>query len=288
MDHYISSFKEYLTIEKGAADNTVLAYMSDLDQFLGFLGDRALSAARVSGFSKYLYDREFRATSISRKLSCIKLFCRFLVREGKIGLDLDGIVVKPKLGKRLPRVLSMDEMTALLGATDAVDRFRLRDQAILELFYSSGCRVSELPEIRVDDITEEPFFKITGKGRKQRMVPLGSLARVAIENYLAQERPRLLRDASPDFLFLNRFGQKISRQGIYLLVKKYVRRSGVNAAATPHTLRHSFAGHLLDGNADLREIQELLGHSNIATTQLYTHVSKAKLKREHREFHPRS
>jgi len=287
MDHYVSLFKMYLTIERGLADNTVLAYLSDLRQFLGYLGDRALSASRVSGFSKYLYDREFSATSISRKLSCIKLFCRFLVQEGAIHVDMDGIVVKPKLAQRLPRLLSQDDMTDLLAATDARDRYRLRDQAILELFYSSGCRVSELPEIRTGQITEEPFFKITGKGAKQRLVPLGSLARVAIENYLARERPQLSRELSPDYLFLNCFGRKITRQGIYLLVKKYVRRSGVNALATPHTLRHSFAGHLLDGDADLREIQMLLGHSNITTTQRYTHVSKAMLKRQHRDYHPR-
>jgi len=287
MNSYVASFNEYLTIEKGVADNTLLAYMSDLQQFMGFLGDRVLSASRVSGFSKYLYDREFSATSISRKLSTIKLFCRFLYREGAIGFDMDGIVVKPKLGRRLPEVLSQDEMTALLGATETGDKYRLRDQAILELFYSSGCRVSELPEIRVGHITTAGFFKITGKGQKQRLVPLGSVARVTIEDYVAHERPKLIRDASPDYLFLNCFGQKITRQGVYLIVKKYVRRSGVNTAATPHTLRHSFAGHLLDGDADLREIQALLGHSNIATTQRYTQVSNATLKRQHREFHPR-
>ena len=286
----LSKFLLYLSVERDVSPHTLSAYKSDVLQFLSFLDGNEIGSKQISSFSKYLNDRDYQSQSIARKLSSISQFYAFLFREGKVSEPQALLHFKPRRAKRLPKVLTPKMIQLLLAAPQpGTDTYAYRDRAILETFYSCGLRISELPQLlMLQVVKEKSFLKIRGKRSKERLVPLGSYAIDAIHAYLQVDRPQLLSKAAEPWLFLNERGAQMSRQTVYTLVKKYVQRAGLSSSVTPHTLRHSFATHLLEGDAGVREVQELLGHDNIATTQIYTHVSRDRLRAHFDTYHPRS
>jgi integrase/recombinase XerD len=226
--------------------------------------------------------------SISRNLVAIKVFHRFLVREGYCKVDPTSLLESPKLGRRIPDVLSTEEVKAIIEASNPRDWQGIRDRAILELMYASGMRVSELVNLKVSDLNLDiGFVRCLGKGQKERIVPIGKGAVSAIRRYSEKTRAKLAKKNDNSFLFLSRIGTRISRQSIWKIIKKYAAIAKIKKKIKPHTLRHSFATHLLERGADLRSVQEMLGHSDISTTQIYTHINKDRLKSIHQQFHPR-
>jgi integrase/recombinase XerD len=288
----ILGFKSYLRAERGMAVNTVLAYGRDLDRYAEWaaivrLGDHlAPTLSDLSRYLGYLHDERLAAPSIARHLVALKMFYRYLRLEERANPSAVELLGSPKLWERVPHVLSPESVDALLASPRAADRFFLRNRALLETLYATGCRASEVVGLRRRDLyLESAFCKCTGKGSKQRVVPLGKPAVAALTAYLAEGR-NAAKDGE-EFVFLSRSGQPLSRIDLWMLVKKHCRRAGLPHTVSPHTLRHSFATHLLAGGADLRTVQELLGHANIRTTQHYTHVDRKRLKELHRRFHPR-
>jgi len=277
------------------ARNSVRAYQSDLEQFFEWYrahGRRALRDVDLKLLSEYLdrlHERKLAATSIARHLVSIRMFFRYLVLEGVLLESAAELLNSPKLWQRLPTVLSPDMVDRLLAAPTAdVDRFPLRDRALLSLLYATGCRASEVTAMRLGDAhLEESYCRCTGKGNKERIVPLNPRAILAIQTYLEHERPQMIGLDGDDWLLVTRRGNQLSRITVWNLVKKYAARTGCSSQVSPHTLRHSFATHLLAGGADIRALQELLGHANIRTTQIYTHVEHSRLKAVHQQFHPR-
>lgn len=289
----LSDFLFFLRYEKGSSEHTIEAYHSDLNQFVQFLNTDqliAISAKSIAHFSTHLQSQAYHSSSILRKLSAIKTFCIYLYREKLIDIPPTGLLTIPKRKQRLPKALSEKAVYDLLAAPSESDRYFYRDRAILELFYSCGLRISELAMIAVDQIDlETEFIRVIGKGQKERMIPLGSYAKLAVLEYLTKDRPSILREYTPSsILFLNHHGNPITRQGMFLIIKKYVAKAHLNSSISPHTLRHTFATHLLEGGADLRAVQELLGHADISTTQIYTSVSRKKLKQMYQHAHPRA
>lgn len=295
MDELIQQFLDYLSVERGLAPNTIDAYGRDLRRFSEFLQKRGgLSFDKVlhRDITEFMWQRKengLAANSISRALVAIKVFYRFLLREQKVRQDPTGTLDSPKLWKRVPDVLSVEEIERLIAKPDARNFLGIRDRAIFELLYATGTRVSEAVNLNSGDLNlDVGFLKCVGKGGKERIVPVGKKAQAALILYLQKVRPRLLKAKFPSSgLFLTRLGKKMTRQMLWKLIKKYTRLANIKKEITPHTLRHSFATHLLERGADLRVVQELLGHANIATTQIYTHVDKERLKAIHRKYHPR-
>jgi integrase/recombinase XerD len=291
----VQAFRNYIQSERGLAVNTLLAYGRDLDRFAGWVAGGGLGsylAPTLRDFSHYL---EFlRAEglappSIARHLVALKMFYRFLRLEERASDSTVELLSSPALWERIPQVLSPEGVTKLLDAPRPEDRFYLRDRAILETLYATGSRASEVVGLKMVDLyLDSAFCKCLGKGSKQRIVPLGCVAVNALRAYLDGLRPSLVQ-AAPDapWVFVSRGGKGLNREMLWVLVKKYVRRAGLNAKVSPHTLRHSFATHLLSGGADLRTVQELLGHASIRTTQRYTHVDRDRLRAIHKQFHPR-
>jgi integrase/recombinase XerD len=235
-----------------------------------------------------LKKHEMSTTTICRNLAAIKMFHRFLVRENLSKEDPTTLVDTPKLWKRVPAVLSQAEIEAMIAAAAGRRPQQLRDAAILEIFYGSGLRVSELADLKTTSINDEVgFVRAVGKGSKERIIPLGKKAREAVKKYLAGGRPKLLKEKTSDVLFLSRLGARMSRVSLWSVIKLYARQANIKKTIKPHTLRHTFATHLLEHGADLRSVQEMLGHSDISTTQIYTHVDKERLKTVHKQFHPR-
>jgi integrase/recombinase XerD len=229
------------------------------------------------------------ASSIARRLAAIKMFHRFLVRETILKDDPTALLDSPRLWKKIPSTLSLQEVERLIAQPDIRHKQGVRDKAILECMYATGARVSEIVNLKLDDLNlEVGFLRCVGKGNKERIVPLGKRACVAISRYLGSLRQVLAKKKNSDFLFLNRCGGKISRQSIWKIIKKYARLARIKKEVRPHILRHSFATHLLERGADLRSVQEMLGHSDIATTQIYTHINKDRLKTIHKMYHPRA
>lgn len=295
MDEAIQAFVDYVAIERGLSQNTVAAYARDLSQFAhyaagkGINSPEGLSEEVLVGFLKELRKAGMSPSSISRKLSAIKTFCKFACREGLITIDFTSGVETTKSALRLPSILSIEEVSELLAQPDWRDPSGCRDKAMLEVLYATGIRVSELLSLRISDVnTSVGFLKCFGKGSKERIVPLGKVAIEYLERYLSTGRPKFARSGSSEFLFLTNRGRKMSRVGFWKLIKKYAAQAGITKNITPHTIRHSFATHLLQGGADLRSIQEMLGHANIATTQVYTHISREKLKQTYKKSHPRA
>ncbi|MCL6519581.1 MAG: site-specific tyrosine recombinase XerD [Armatimonadetes bacterium] len=295
MDEAIQAFVDYVAIERGLSQNTVAAYARDLSQFAhyatgkGINSPEGLSEEVLAGFLEELQKAGMSPSSISRKLSAIKTFCKFACREGLITKDFTSGIETTKSALRLPSVLSIEEVSELLAQPDWRDPSGCRDKAMLEVLYATGIRVSELLSLRISDVnTSVGFLKCFGKGSKERIVPLGKVAIEYLERYLSTGRPKFARSGSSEFLFLTNRGRKMSRVGFWKLIKKYAAQAGITKNITPHTIRHSFATHLLQGGADLRSIQEMLGHANIATTQVYTHISREKLKQAYKKFHPRA
>jgi integrase/recombinase XerD len=291
----ITAFGHYLQAERGLARNTLLAYRRDLERFQlwvagGGLADYLTPSVReLSHYLAHLHNEKLAPPSAARHLVALKMFYRYLRLEERVPQNTVELLSAPKLWERIPHVLSPDSVDQLLAAPRADDRFYLRDRALLETLYATGSRASEVVGLRLTDLfLDSGFCKCLGKGSKQRIVPLGVPAIAVLRAYLQDLRPRLIKaNTETPWVFVSRGGRVLTREMLWVLVKKYVRRAGLNAKASPHTLRHSFATHLLAGGADLRTVQELLGHSNIRTTQHYTHVDRARLHAIHKRFHPR-
>lgn len=279
-------------VEAGLADNTRIAYRHDLTVFDAFVGRRGLSLATLEPMhiQQFLIERKeagLSIASIARNLMAVKVFLRHLYAMGRLPRDLASLIEAPKKWRLIPRVLHARQVDELLAAPDEIDRFAPRDRAILELFYACGLRVSELCGLTMQDVRlDVGFLRCFGKGSKERIVPIGRTAIEAVREYIETTRAELDRHHSPH-LFLSRTGRRMERTAVWRTVVKYARRMGLTGKVSPHTLRHCFATHLLQGGADLRVVQELLGHADVATTQIYTHVDRDRLKEIHRKFHPR-
>lgn len=276
------------------ADNTVAAYRSDLQQFLEWCSGRGVTAPQavdrklLAAYLKHLHDRHLAAGSIARHLVSVKMLFRYLVLESVLTESDAELLDSPKLWQHLPKILSPEAVDRLLEAPGREDRYPLRDRAVLTVLYATGCRASEVAGLRLPDVhLDEGYCRCLGKGNKERLVSLGPRARSALEAYLEHERPRLVGVRETDVLFVTRSGRPLSRIMVWNLVKKYAARVGCSRQVSPHTLRHSFATHMLAGGAEIRALQELLGHASIQTTQIYTHVEHGRLKAVHQKHHPR-
>ncbi|MDO8748893.1 MAG: site-specific tyrosine recombinase XerD [Candidatus Omnitrophota bacterium] len=295
MQELVENFLNYLSVERSLSKNTILSYRRDLEKYIHYLKNSNINSLsqtarkNISDFMFGLKDGGLSAVSIARNLVAIKVLYRFLVRERILTTDPSSLLDSPKLWKKIPDVLSGLEVEALLEVPDLKTARGLRDKAILELMYATGLRVSEAVNLKTQDVNfDVGFLRCIGKGSKERIVPLGKESIQAIKKYLAQARPKLARGTGGDsFLFLSRLGKKISRQSFWKLVKHYAESARIKKNIRPHTLRHSFATHLLERGADLRSVQEMLGHADISTTQIYTHIDKNRLKMIHKNFHPR-
>jgi len=291
---YLEEFINYLTLERGLSPNTTSSYRSDLEKFIAFLlpkgrgGFEKVRREEVTDFLMAEKERGLTPRSLARELVAIRMFFRFLALEGYVRKDVTEVVESPRLWKLLPRVLSIGEVDSLLRQPDTSTVLGRRDRAALELLYASGLRASELIRLKVDDVNlQSGFVRAWGKGSRERIVPLGRSAARALSDYLEWSRPLLLRGFASPGLFLSRRGKPFTRQWLWRLIGKYLAQAGIKKKAGPHILRHSFATHLLGRGADLRVVQEMLGHSQISTTQVYTHVDRERLKEVHRRFHPR-
>lgn len=291
----VDAFLAWIELEKGLAENTSESYQGDLVQCAVFLSQRKVKGwmdVEGSDVTDWLYslsEKEYLASSLARKLTALRMFARFLVRERLREDDFTELISAPKLVRSLPGTLTIEEVTQLLEAPDPRTAHGLRDRAFLELFYSSGLRVSELCGLSLQQVDlDHGFLRVYGKGSKERVVPVGSKAVEALKIYLATGRPMLVRSKTGSELFISERGTAISRKTVWFLIKKHARTAGIEKPVKPHLLRHSFATHLLAGGADLRAIQELLGHANISTTQIYTAVEGSRLVDEHAQFHPRN
>lgn len=288
------SFVRYLRTECHLAENSVVAYERDLRRFFDWLRGRRLAGLSISELADYpawLTSQELAPASISRHVVSLKVFFRYLQLEGVLADNQAELLGTQKLWQRVPTVLSQSEIETLLAAPRAPRPWWRRDRAMLELLYATGCRVSELSMLRPRDLhLAERYCLCHGKGDKQRMVPLGAKAVAAVATYLEHERPKLAdRGNGPSqFLLLSSRGGRLRRERIWELIKIYAKTAGCSAELSPHSMRHSFATHLLAGGADLRQVQEMLGHASIATTQIYTHVDHTRLKKVHDAFHPRA
>jgi len=294
MKALLDEFLNYLTVERGLSKNTISSYGMDLAHFINYLDGKGIKDIEkitrqyITNYMLSLKDSGISSNSISRALVAIKMFYRFLVQERYIKDDVAGILESPRLVRPLPNVLGVTEVEKLLSAPDVRDWMGMRDKAVLELMYATGMRVSEIVELTMDGLNlDVGFIKCKGKGGKERIVPIGKAAIEAISRYIEKVRPRLSKNKDPH-LFLSRLGRKISRVSFWKMIKTNTRRARIKKDVAPHTLRHSFATHLLERGADLRVVQELLGHADISTTQVYTHINKERLKAIHRQFHPRA
>lgn len=291
---HLPEFIKYQEVEAGVARNTITAYQSDLTQFFAWLNKRGpkslndVELKTLTAYLSHLHERGLAATSVSRHLVAIKMFFRYLVLEGVLRESVADLLSSPKLWQHLPHVLSPDMVNRLLAAPQPIDRFMLRDRAMLALLYATGCRASEVVNLRLRDIhLDENYCRCIGKGNKERLVSLNPVARAALEAYLTHERPLLAGPSGTEELLISKSGRALTRIMVWKLLKKYARRIGASSHVSPHTLRHSFATHLLAGGAEIRALQELLGHASIATTQIYTHVEHSRLKAVHKKCHPR-
>ena len=295
MDELIDAFLNYLSVERGLSRNTIISYSEDLRGYIGYVKSRSIKSLsattknEIVGFMMARKDRGIAANSVARSLAAIRMFYRFLVRERIINTDPSSLVDSPKLWKKIPETLSVNEVEALLAQPNVRDEKQgIRDRAILETLYATGMRVSEAVNLKLDNVNMEiGFLRCTGKGDKERIIPLGKKAIISIKRYLGSSRQLLLKNKESEALFVNRFGKKISRQSLWKLIKRYAKMARIKKPIKPHILRHSFATHLLERGADLRSVQEMLGHASISTTQLYTHINKERLKSIHRMYHPR-
>jgi integrase/recombinase XerD len=294
MDQYLDLFLNYIVVEKGLSKNTLDAYGRDLAHYLEFLGEQGMATpaqitpSSVIAFLSILKERGLSPRSRARKLVSLRMFHRFLLAEKLAANNPAALVTAPKSLTRLPHTLSPDEVERLLIAPRSNSRYDLRDRAMLELLYATGLRVSELVGLTLQDLQlDVGYVTAFGKRSKQRIVPIGDAAREALLDYLGFARAELAGDSGQAFVFLNRAGNGLTRQGFWKMIKRRALEAGIVKNITPHTLRHSFATHLLDNGADLRAVQAMLGHADISTTQIYTHVSRERLKNIHQQHHPR-
>lgn len=297
----VSSFLNYLAVEKGFSENTTAAYRNDLSQLASFAEEEAARRGLVpswAGFTRQdmlsyllnLKERNYAATTVARKVAAAKSFFGFMMAEGNIKENPTQNIGSPRIGKSLPKPVSIGQVRRLLEQPARLSTPEARrDRAMLELLYASGMRVSELVSLNLDDVdTEDGYVRCFGKGHKERLVPIYRQAALAVKEYTNETRPHLVRDAGEKALFVNLRGDRLTRQGLWQILKGYARSAGLGAEITPHTLRHSFATHMLSGGADLRSVQELLGHANISTTQVYTHLTSEHIRRSYEKSHPRA
>ncbi|MCF7871001.1 MAG: site-specific tyrosine recombinase XerD [Candidatus Omnitrophica bacterium] len=294
MDTYIEAFFDYLRVERGLAPNSIKSYKADLSKYskylskLGITNPRKIEREDVTEFIFSLRGL-LSVVTISRILSTVKNFHQFLLREKIISNNPSTLIEPPKLEKKIPSYLTSQEVAKVLKAPNLKKNQGLRARAILEIIYASGLRVSELVELKIQDVNLDiGFIKCKGKGAKERIVPLGKLASHFIKRYKEEVRPQILKEKESPFLFLAQGGHRLSRQSVWKMIKAMVKKARIKKKVSPHTLRHSFATHLLEGGADLRSVQEMLGHADITTTQIYTHINKTRLKKIHNKFHPRA
>ena len=288
----VDEFITYLRVERGLAENTISAYSRDLVRFITYVKNRNLNPVRISRreIRDYLghLAHDLSKRSQARNISAVKTFFRFLVSEGKLEKNPARLIETPHIQRKLPDILSLDEVEQLLSQPNITTPLGQRDRAMLELLYATGLRVSELVNVRLLDVNlEAGYVKTLGKGSKERLVPFGEKALQAIQSYLSHGRPTLLGDGHPPQLFLNFRGKPLTRQGFWKIIKNHGRMAGIRKNIKPHGLRHSFASHLLEAGADLRSVQVMLGHADITTTQIYTHVTRERLKEVHGACHPR-
>jgi integrase/recombinase XerD len=291
----IEAFLSFISLERGLASNTVTSYRRDLDQAAEFLARRgaanwrSVTADQATAWVQSLSGARYTVASLARKLSALRMLARFLVRENLRADDFTALLTSPKPARKIPATLSEAEMARLVAAPTGGDPRGLRDRALLELFYSSGLRVSELAALMLQQIDlKQGFLRVFGKGSKERVVPVGGKACDALQTYLVSGRPHLVRPHTGSAFFLNHRGRALSRVALWKIVKAHAKRAGITKHVKPHALRHSFATHLLTGGADLRAIQEMLGHASISTTQIYTAVEPQRLLDHHAKFHPRN
>ncbi|WP_347549773.1 site-specific tyrosine recombinase XerD [Pseudalkalibacillus hwajinpoensis] len=296
MEDHVQDFLHYLIVERSLSKNTLDAYRRDLTQYLTFLKEKeALTSfgevhrVQIVNYLYALKDQGKASTTIARNIASIRSFHQFLLREKAVDQDPSVHIETPRTERKLPKILSTTEVEQLLEAPDYSTPFGKRDRAMLEVLYATGLRVSELVDLKLEDIhLTMGFIRTIGKGNKERIVPLGKMARDALTTYLDEGRGQLMKQNRTDMLFLNHRGERLSRQGFWKILKKLAVQARIVKPLTPHTLRHSFATHLLENGADLRAVQELLGHADISTTQIYTHVTKTRLKDIYSTYHPRA
>lgn len=292
---YLESFLNHIALEKGLADNTTLSYEVDLKRYLGFLDSRNIASVEaidlhvIQDYTELLSKLGLSASSVARNYSSIRTFHKFLILENITSKNPTELLETPRLARKLPEVLTVNEVIEILESPDIETSDGVRDRAMLEVLYGAGLRVSELIGLKIEHVFfDEELLRVLGKGSKERIVPVGAEALVWTKRYIAITRPMVAKGLeSKSQLFLNRFGKPFSRMGIYNIVRKYVDLSGISKRVYPHIFRHSFATHLLENGADLRAVQEMLGHSDISTTQIYTHVNRQYLREEYKTFHPR-
>ena len=289
---YIKMFLDYLNIERGLADNTIVSYRFDLTDFVSTLDTDALteiSKQSIFGYLNLLLTKGLAVATISRHLAAIKSFCKFLVYERIIDRDPSAVFETPKGIQRLPKAISLEDVVLILKAIDTTDIYGIRDRAMLETLYATGIRVSELIGIDCSKINYDMrFVRVFGKGAKERIVPIGGIALNWLKRYLNEARGSFHKNKSTDALFLSVRGTRMTRQGFWKILKAHALNAGIDKVITPHTFRHSFATHLLDAGADLRIVQELLGHVDISSTQIYTFVSRKRLREIYQSAHPRA
>ena len=295
MEHLLDQFLNYLVVERGLSPNTLDSYSRDLIKYLEYLSRKGIkdinetSDLTVISFFTSLKKDGLSNRSIARNLSSIKMFYKFLAEDHHIKSNPTLNIETPKRESKLPQVLSMEEVDSLLKIPDRNTSLGLRNAALLELLYATGLRVSEIISLSLNNINLEAGYLIAyGKGSKERLVPIGEVAQNLIKEYLEKARPALLKKKQSNYLFITRSTKPMTRQGFWKLIKKYALAAGINKNISPHTLRHSFASHLLERGADLRSVQIMLGHSDISSTQIYTHVTTERLKKIHNQYHPRS
>ena len=302
MEEQVQQFLEFLTAEKGFSRNTRDAYQNDLTQLREYLestqgprlnsqGWADVSRSALSDYTMSLRDRDYAPTTVARKVASVKSFFAFLADEGVIQVDPTEELASPKVGRPLPKHLAYEEMELLLRQPDRKGSLpeARRDKALLELSYATGMRVTELISLNVGDVNlQARTVRCIGKGSKERLIPIHDRASTAVEAYVSGGRPALAKRIAEKALFLNRRGERLTRQGFWLILKNYARDAGIRSQITPHILRHSFATHMLRGGAPLRNVQELLGHANIATTQVYTHLTSDHVREEYAKAHPRA
>ncbi|MDO9533813.1 MAG: site-specific tyrosine recombinase XerD [Bacillota bacterium] len=295
MESILKDFIYYLSVERGLADNTLESYQRDLKKYLLFLQQQNIkdfSSTSRTLISQYLLQERNKGLSpstLSRNLASIRSFYQFLLMEHIIQENPAIELESPKTEKKLPRVLSFQDMEILLEQPKTKETIGMRDKAMLELSYATGIRVSELVHLNINNLNiKMGFVRCEGKGNKERMIPLGTFAIRSLQDYLLNGRSRLVKQMEEKALFINQHGKRLTRQGFWKILKKYALKAGISSEITPHTLRHSFATHLLENGADLRSVQEMLGHADISTTQIYTQVTRQKIKEVYNQTHPRA
>ncbi len=287
----IRMFLDFCRIEKGLAANSVEAYRRDLEKLLSWSApsDLVPDAEQVRRYLDSLYRSGLASRSIARHLTTLRNFYSFLLSEGKIGEDPTSVLPMPNQWHTLPKYLNLEEVNRIAAAPDAAKATGMRDRAMLELLYATGLRVSELCQLKLSDLNSElGVARVTGKGNKQRLVPVGQVAVQAVREYREQARPRLLKGRASPYLFVTARGGRLTRQAFWKLLGGYGKKAGIFRGLTPHVIRHSFATHLLEGGADLRSVQTMLGHADISTTQIYTHVMRSRLRKTVDDHHPRA